>query len=94
MKRHLDRRDFLLGTAALSLVGGVLAGCGRRSPADLPALRVSTIGKGEADMRLLQNTAQIQAETFRIPASLRASMTLTTRPKGVSRSACIWNGAV
>jgi hypothetical protein len=74
MQSALNRRDFLLRTAALSIAAGLPAACGRRSAvADLPVLRVSTVGKGEADIQLLQNTANIQAETFRLEYSNFAS---------------------
>jgi len=74
MQLHLNRRDFLLRAAALSLASVALSACGRRSTvADLPVLRVSTIGKGEADIQLLQNTANIQADTFRLEYSNFAS---------------------
>jgi sulfonate transport system substrate-binding protein len=70
----MDRREFLIGSAALSVVGGLLAACGKPSSvADLPVLRVSTIGKGEADMHLLQSAANLQAQTFRIDYSNFAS---------------------
>jgi len=74
MKLHTGRRDFIVGTAALSVVSGLISACHRRpAVADLPVLRVSTIGKGAADMRLLQNAAGIQADTFRIDYSNFAS---------------------
>jgi sulfonate transport system substrate-binding protein len=70
MKPNIDRREFLLGAAAFSLSAGLLSACNRRTPvADLPVLRVSTIGKGEGDMRLLQSASNIQADTFRIDYS-------------------------
>jgi len=73
MTRYVDRRDFLLGSTAL-LMGGVLSACGKRSTGgDLPVLRVSTVGKGEGDIRLLQNAAHIEPDTFRIDYSNFAS---------------------
>jgi sulfonate transport system substrate-binding protein len=74
LKPIIDRRGFLMGAAALSLTGSLLAGCRRGSPAaDLPVLRVSTVGKGEADMHLLQSAANVQPDTFRIDYSNFAS---------------------
>jgi sulfonate transport system substrate-binding protein len=73
MQRGIGRRQFLFGSAALS-AGALLLACSRRSPvADLPVLRVSTVGKGEGDMRLLQSAANIQADSFRIDYSNFAS---------------------
>jgi len=63
-----------MGAAALSLSGALLPACARRpAVADLPALRVSTVGKGEADMRLLQSIANVQPDTFRVEYSNFAS---------------------
>jgi sulfonate transport system substrate-binding protein len=74
VKRSIDRRRFLLGAAALSVAGGLLSACEKRSAAvDLPVLRVSTIGKGEGDMLLLQSAANIQPDSFRIDYSNFAS---------------------
>jgi sulfonate transport system substrate-binding protein len=74
VKGNLDRRRFLLGAAALSVAGGLLSACEKRSATvDLPVLRVSTIGKGEGDMRLLQSAANIQPDSFRIDYSNFAS---------------------
>ncbi len=73
MKPSVLRRDFLL-TSALALAGSALPACSRRAGVDaLPVLRVSTTGKGEADMRLLQDVADIHADTFRIEYSNFAS---------------------
>jgi hypothetical protein len=55
-----------LGAAAWSVAGGLLSACEKRTAADVPALRVSTIGKGEGDMRLLQTAASIQPESFHV----------------------------
>jgi hypothetical protein len=61
MTGMFDRRDFLLHAASVSLLGGLLAACAKHSGVgELPVLRVSTVGKGEADMRLLQATANIR----------------------------------
>jgi sulfonate transport system substrate-binding protein len=74
MERGIDRRRFLIGSAALSAATGLLLACSKRSSvADLPVLRVSTVGKGEGDMRLLQGAANIQADSFRIDYSNFAS---------------------
>jgi len=74
MTPHFTRRDFLLSSAAATLVGGTLAACAKRSNnAELPPLRVSTVGKGEADIALLQSIANIQAESFRVDYSNFAS---------------------
>jgi sulfonate transport system substrate-binding protein len=63
-----------MGVAALSVAGGLLSACEKRSAAvDLPVLRVSTIGKGESDMRLLQSAANIQPDSFRVDYSNFAS---------------------
>ena len=72
MKPSFDRRGFLLGAAALT-VGGVLSACARRSAAELPVLRVSTIGKGESNTGLLLSAANVQPDTFRIDYSNFAS---------------------
>ena len=75
MTRTLDRRDFLIQTASVSLLGGLLAACGKRptSASELPVLRVSTVGKGESNWGLLQSTANVQADTYRIDYSNFAS---------------------
>jgi sulfonate transport system substrate-binding protein len=74
MKPTVDRRRFLLGAAAFSVAGGLLSACHRHTTAgELPVLRVSTVGKGEADMRLLQSAANIRADTFRVDYSNFAS---------------------
>ncbi len=45
----MGRRDFILGTAALSVVSGLISACGRRpAVAEPPVLRVSTIGNFDA----------------------------------------------
>jgi len=74
MKPYLGRRNFLLGTAALSVVGGLLSACGKGpAAADLPVLRSSTVGKGEGDIHLLQSVAKIPQDTFRVDYSNFAS---------------------
>ena len=74
MKRYLDRRDFLLGSAAVTAMGGLLSACGKpTAAAKPPVLRVATVGKGEGDMRLLQNAARIEPGSFRIDYSNFAS---------------------
>jgi sulfonate transport system substrate-binding protein len=74
MEHLIRRRDFLIASAALPFAGSLLSACGRRSPGvDLPVLRVSTVGKGEGDMRLLQSAANIRAESFRVDYSNFAS---------------------
>jgi len=74
-RTSIDRRGFLKGAAALSVAGGLLTACHERSSQtpDLPVLRVSTVGKGEADMRLLQSAAKIEAHDFRVEYSNFAS---------------------
>jgi sulfonate transport system substrate-binding protein len=74
MEPVLDRRAFLLGGAAL-IGGGMLFGCGKgAAPAgELPLLRVSTVGKGEGDTRLLLATAGVRSDGLRVQYSNFAS---------------------
>lgn len=70
MQARLDRRDFLLGAAAMSVASGLLAACGQGpAAATLPLLRVSTVGKGENNIGLLQSAANIQDKSFKIEYS-------------------------
>jgi len=70
MKASLHRRDFVLGTAALSMLGGLLSACHEHSAkAELPVLRVATVGKGEADINLLQRTANMHLDDCRVDYS-------------------------
>jgi sulfonate transport system substrate-binding protein len=74
VERSIDRRRFLIGAAAWSVAGGLLSACEKRPDSvDLPVLRVSTVGKGEGDMRLLQTAAGIQPQSFHVDYSNFAS---------------------
>lgn len=65
----IDRRRFLATGATTLGLGLMVSACGRAGQGGQPALRVSIIGRGDADIRLLFKAAGVVPKDFRIEYS-------------------------